>query len=149
MRIPRTWILIADAGHARVLESERPGQRLARIEGLDVTADLPPTRELVRDRQARGHNSVGSARHAIEPKSDPRRNLEQSFARSLVETLAGRRNARDFDRLVIVAPPAMLAMLREEMPKSLGDHVCAEVAKDLVKTPDIEIRRHLEGIVAI
>ena len=57
--------------------------------------------------------------------------------------------AGSFSRLIIVAPPVMLGDLRACRSKALGARVAAEVAKDLVKIPDGELRPHLRDIVAV
>ena len=43
----------------------------------------------------------------------------------------------------------MLGDLRACLSKSLASRIVAEVAKDLVKTPDHEIRSHFGDVVAL
>lgn len=46
-------------------------------------------------------------------------------------------------RLAIVAPPHALALLREELHKSVPSRIAAELTLDLVKHPVSDIERHL------
>lgn len=139
MKPKRTWVLIADGGRARVLSQTGKGHPLAEVEGMAMAADLPPSRDLGRDRPGRSYESHGAARHAIEGTSDPHDALEQAFLADVAKRLEARLAAGAFDRLVVVAPPRALAVLRRTMGRPLAAVVDAEVAKDLTKTPDPDV----------
>ncbi len=139
---PTTWILVADAAHARVVRSTGPGSDLVDVAGYSTTNELPPGRELHRDQLPRTHESVGSTRHAMAPREDPRRRLKYDFAATLADRLAAAAAAKEFDRLVVVAPPEMLGDLRRLLPASLQKLVAAEFAKDLVKIANADLRSH-------
>ena len=149
MTTPKTWILIADGGRARVLETIGIGHPLTPIDGMVFAKDLPPSRELGSDKPARTHESMGHARHAVGEKTDLHRELKRSFAHEIAARLEAGLASGLFSRLVIVAPPVTLGDLRDAMSKDLSKHVAAEVAKDLVKVPNGEIRSHLEDVVAL
>ena len=55
MKRKRTWVLIADGGHAKVFESPGQDADLAPVVGMVFSADLPPSHELVSDRQGRDY----------------------------------------------------------------------------------------------
>lgn len=145
----KTWILIADGGHARVLETIGIGNPFTQVHHMAFETELPPSRELGTDRPSRTHESMGPTRHAVGEKTDPHRELKRSFAQETVARLEAGLAAKAFSRLVIVAPPVTLGDLRHAMSKALSDHVAAEVNKDLVKVPNGEIRSHLTGVVAV
>lgn len=144
MKHTRTLILIADGHRARALMSEGPTSRLQEMPGFVLETALPPTRDLVTDRLPRAHDSVGHARHAMETRTDPHRELKVAFARKVADQLDKALAAKTFDRAVLVAPPTFLGDLRA----ALSDHVRAavhgEVAKDLTHVPDPEVRQHLD-----
>src|SRR3954469_364542 len=116
MKPTRTWILVADGGGARILEALGKGHGLHAISGSESRAENAPSHELGRERPGRVHESVGTTRHAIEPRRDPHKALETLFADQLATMLGKYAAARAFDRLVILAPPAMLVDLRKAMP---------------------------------
>ena len=149
MHTVKTWILIADGGHARVLETIGIGNPLSQVQHMAFETELPPSRELGTDQPGRTHESMGATRHAVGEKTDPHRELKRGFAQEIARRLGTALNARAFARLVIVAPPVTLGDLRQAMSKAVSDHVAAEVAKDLVKVPNGEIRSHLTGVVAV
>ena len=46
MKPVRTWVLIADGGHARVLEIDADRRGLEAQADMDMSIDLPPSHEL-------------------------------------------------------------------------------------------------------
>lgn len=147
MKPARTWILIADGAHARVLEAVGKGAPLAEVPAMRRVVELSPSHDLGDDRPGRTHESVGATRHAMEPTSDPHREQKRRFAQDLAETLGRELAAGRYDRLVVVAPPVTLGDLRAALPAQVGKVVAGEVAKDLTKIPDHDIARHLGDVV--
>ena len=149
MKPTRTWILVADGGGARILEALGKGHGLHEISGSESRVENAPSHELGRDRPGRVHESVGATRHAIEPRRDPHKALETLFADQLATMLGKYAAAAAFDRLVIVAPPAMLGDLRKVMPPEVRKTIIAEIDKDLTKVPNVEISTHIADVVAL
>jgi protein required for attachment to host cells len=144
----KTWILIADAAHARVLETYGPGKPLIAVPDFEMRADLPRSHDLGTERPGRTHESAGTARHAIEPRTNPHKQLEHDFTVLVAQRLNAAAAAKSFDRLVIAAPPAMLGDLRHALHKQTLDRVAAEVPKDLVKIADLDLRSHFANVIA-
>ena len=147
MKSHRTWVLIADGGRARILAQERPGQKLAPVEGMAFTHDLPKSSDLVSDRQPRSFESVGKARHPIDTGLDPHRKEKEKFAHELASMLEAQAERKAFASLVIVAPAKALGEIRAALPAHVRSMVKKEIPKDLTKTPDVEIARHLEDAI--
>jgi protein required for attachment to host cells len=147
MKPKRTWVLIADGGHAKVFQSEGPSSDLVLVEGMIFSADLPANRDILADRPGRVFESQGRARHAKENPSDPHRELKRAFAKKLAGVLEAKLAEKRFEKLVLVAPPVTLGDLRDALPKSVHSKVVAELAHDLVKTPHGELAGHLEDVL--
>jgi protein required for attachment to host cells len=142
------WVLVADAGRARVFASgEHPLQLLA-VPGATFEHPVPASRELGNERPGRVIESHGRARHAVEPKTDPHRAEKQAFAETLVAWLEERRRQKAFEGLVLVAPPVMLGDLRKLLTGELGACVVAEVDKDLTRLSDRDVAEHLRETLA-
>ena len=129
MKAPKTWILIADGSHARVLETTGHGHPFTQVPLLAVSTELPPSRDLGTDRPPRAHESMGATRHAIEPRTDAHRELKRSFAEEVADMLNDQLATGSFSTLVIVAPPVTLGDPRKALSKQVAGHVVAEVAK--------------------
>ena len=138
-----TWILVSDGRKALFIhqdgDHDLPNFSIQQVLEDD---ENPRTSEQGSDSPSTSHSSVGHGRSSV-AQTDWHDLAEKAFARKTVDTLA--RLAKDIavDRLVIVAPPRTLAVLRASMPPELQKAVLAEIAKDYVKHPVPEIERLL------
>jgi protein required for attachment to host cells len=150
MKHHRTWILIADAGRARVLESLGPGKGVHSVDGMASEASIPSsTHDIVADRQGRSFESSNTMRHPLTPRTDPRDEMKRNYLEMLADQIHERLQAEAFDRLILVAPPAALGILRAALSPQVGAAVAGELAKDLTKVPDHELGSHLAEVIRI
>ena len=63
--------------------------------------------------------------------------------------LAGYVRTNAFDRLIIVAPSAMLSGLRKMIGPNVREKIVAEIEKDLTKIPNSEISTYLDDVIAL
>ena len=149
MKPIRTWVLIADGARARILENDGPGRGLQAVDGLTFASDHSATHDLVSDRQGRSFSSHGVGRSAIEPHSDPHRDLKSKFAHHLAGFLAHGHEQHAYDRLVIVATPVTLGDLRAALSDPVRAKVVGEVAQDLTKLPNDAVAPHLKDVLLV
>ena len=124
-------------------------REIRQVHDLEFSTDHRRSSELGSDRPGRSVESHGTARHAIEPKTDPHRELKRAFADQLVDVLTAHLEAKEFDRLILVAPPKMLGDLRQAIGQGLRAHITGEVGQDLTKVPNSEVADHLAGVVVL
>ncbi len=144
-----TWILVADGARARILRNDGPGKGLQPAVDGEFSHSAPPTRELGSDRPGRTRESVGSTRHAMEPRIDWHRFEKEKFGRELAALLDGAAERNEFDRLVLVAPPRTLGDLRAALGGKARRRLRAELDKDLTRIPEQELPKHLDGVLAL
>ena len=149
MKPTTTWILIADGARARVFANFGPGKGIEAIDGAEFDADHRPDREIASDKPGRTFESVGATRHAYEPHHDPHRELKRAFSERLAAMLDAKLSDKSYDRVVLVAPPAMLGDLRSALSEHVRAAVYAELDKDLTKTPVNELPKHLGAVMAV
>lgn len=146
MRKRRDWFLIADGAHARVVAAGKIPGAYATVWSAESAAAHRKGRDLVSDKPGRGHESANAAHHAIEPRSDPTLGPKRDFC----DMIAGHINAQNaedaFDRLFLIAPPKIGAMLRTHLDTATRGKLCSELHKDLVKIPDAELAVHLDAM---
>jgi protein required for attachment to host cells len=140
---PQTWILVADSARARAVAWTGRNNPLVAIEGVELSYQHQHSRDMMSERPGRVHESSGTTRHAIEPRSDPARQAERHFAWSVVQALEDRLAKHEFDRLVLVAGPTMLGDLRAELSPKLRATIHGELAKDLTHLANAELKQHL------
>jgi protein required for attachment to host cells len=149
MKSERTWVVVADGAHARVLQFTPEKPRLEAVPDLAFTIDLPATHDLVSDRPGRVFESHGHASHAKAPRSDPHRELKRNLAHTIADALQTSLAGQRYDKLILVAPPATLGDLREALAKAVRARVSAELHQDLVKLPADELQTHLAGVLPL
>ena len=142
MKKARLWYVIADGGRARFVERDEEGA--FRTLSSFVSTELHKSaHELGRDHPTRVKESTSPARSAVEPRRDLHEAVKEDFIRTVADTLAAELKDSKFDELVLVAPPGVIAELKDSLSKSTAKAVVKELHKDLTKVPDHELTRHL------
>ena len=143
-----TWILIADGARARILRSEGRGSALTQV-GNILEGDNRKTGEIGAEKQGRAYDPSGAGRHAMEPRVDWHTHEKHQFAKNLAAQLNKSAQAKEFERLAMIAPAKVLGDLRAALGKQAGELLVAELSKDLTGIPDHELPAHLEKILPI
>ena len=133
-----TWLVVADAGRARIFKTDAELEQLVEIEDLLHPGARLKTSELASDRPGRT-NSGSSARSAV-TKSDPHEQEEVKAARAVARYLEEAHAGHRFRDLVLVASPVFLGRLRAELRNGAGRAVTATVDRDYSHLPGHEIR---------
>jgi len=145
MKTRKTWILIANGTTARVLENTGPGKGLHALDGKIWNA---PEKDAFESEQGMTNSSVGRSMHRMAPHNTPDKE-EAAFAAELAERLSKAHADGEFDDLVLTAAPHMLGLLRPALDAQVRGTVIAELAKDLVKTPAIDLKDHFEDVLRL
>ena len=142
MKRAKLWYVIADGGRARFVARDEEGA--FRTLSSFVSTELhKSTHELGRDRPARVKESATPARHAVEPRRDLHEAAKDAFIRTVATELAAQLKDGKFDELVLVAPPGVIAELKDALSKPIAKLVVEELQKNLTKVPDHELTGHL------
>ena len=142
MKRAKLWYVIADGGRARFVARDEEGA--FRTLSSFVSTELhKSTHELGRDRPARVKESATPARHAVEPRRDLHEAAKDDFIRTVATELAAQLKDGKFDELVLVAPPGVIAELKDALSNPTAKLVVKELKKDLTKVPDHELTGHL------
>ncbi len=144
-------IVVADQGEARFYDAGRRDARLLEVGRVENPEARMHDRDLKSDRPGRvfDHAPTGAGRrgavahHAVGGESTPRKHEARIFAKQIVEELERARREEGFERIVLMAGPAFLGLLRQALPSSLHPMVVAEVPKDLVHQDEEAIQAHL------
>lgn len=145
----KTWILIANGTHARVLLHGGIGHKLVEVPGMKISRPHLSAKEIMADKPGRTFDSKGSGRHAKEYHSSPEREQSKKMANELAVRLETKLRRGEYDRLILVAAPELLGHLRDAFPKSLTKVLHAELTKDLTQIADDKIAKHLSDVIAI
>ncbi|HUG73711.1 MAG TPA: host attachment protein [Steroidobacteraceae bacterium] len=156
---PRTCIVVADGGSARILLASRKAAAAAaggrgtivleQVASLDNPAAHLPARALVTDRTGRvfdsgsrsGRGPKSRARHGAQSDYDPHDVEVQRFAKRLVRLLNAERVHLHIEEMIVIAAPRFLGVLRPQLPAPIRKLVKREIDRDLVHADDRLISR--------
>lgn len=150
MHKKKNWVLLADGGHARIMERTAPFGKLKEIHTLNHPH--PSTHEQGADRPGRAFESFSPTRHAYEPHTDPHERQKDEFARELAFLLQEGYKTQQFEELHIFSAPHMLGLLRRHLHQGALDanfvkdyaHIVTEHAKDIVSLPLKEVQDYID-----
>lgn len=139
-----TWILVADRGRARILETAG-GSAMTEVACFSEPDARAGESALTTDRPPTVNESVGGARHSIEPHTPLRDKIAARFARLLIHALESGRNEGRFEHLVLVAPPRFLGTLHSALGDQLRARVVREIPHDLTALPARDLDKRLSA----
>jgi protein required for attachment to host cells len=136
------FVVVADSARARILR--RSGQRLTpqllELERMECPDAHRHPRELTTDLTGRVNSGASlrghygpriTARHGVNSDYDPRAAEVQRFARQLALRLERLARSERIERLVVIAEPRFLGLLREALSEPLRHVITREVPRNL------------------
>ncbi len=139
----RTWIMVAEEGRARLLGREKLKSSLSEIESFTNPAGHMHETALTSDLPGRA-SATGAGRHKMGAENGPKAHASEVFAKSLADRLDDGRKQNHCERLVLVAPPKFLGLLRGHLSDESTRMVVKSLDKNLVRSTLEEIRDELD-----
>lgn len=136
------WVLVADGEKALFLRNEGDAQYPNLQVVRKVREENPATREQGTDAPGRYSQGMSAHNSAME-ETDWHRIAKERFADEIAERLYAMAHRGDFERIVLVAPPAVLGEMRQKLHKEVTARVEAEVPKTLTGHPVDQIEKVL------
>jgi protein required for attachment to host cells len=109
-----TWILIANAAHARFLQQD-PAGRLTLLQSLEHSRSRMRSSELGDDKAGRELSGHGFGGAAYEPRTDAQRKEHQHFAHELGQLLERAAQEQRYEALQVFASSPFLGELKQEL----------------------------------
>ena len=146
-----TWILVAHHAGARVFESRGPGKGIDLVETIEHPEGRMRDRDIDSDRPGRSFrkDSGDPRRAAMSRKEGPHDRAVSNFARALTDKLQQARMENQYERLVLVAPPRLLGLLRSSLDGPTAQLVVGSLDKDLASSKEAELIEHLGEVIAV
>ena len=137
------WILVCDSARGRLFETRGNDPSWNLLEVFSHAESRSKTSDLASDRLGQSM-SQGSVHHgALAPSKSPKEVEKSYFVHSLATMLDKGLRSNRFDRLVLVAPPQCLGMLKNELTPELQKHLMATVDKDLTHSDATDLSERL------
>lgn len=115
-RYGETWILVADSGHARILEMPDP-TNITEIQGMDHALGRYQNRELKTDAEGRFFGNMQG--NTSEPDVTPEKHEAMLFADAISEFLSDSFNRQRFTKLQLIIQPEFLGILRKKLNEQI------------------------------
>lgn len=140
----RTWIVVCDKSRARFFMKREGSEEWVKFEEFDHPAGRAKGGDLVTDRPGRSFQSQGhDKRAATDSRTDPREVEHQRFAHYIGDTLNSAHAQNAFERLVLVAPPQFLGLLRQELEDRVQRCVFATLDKDYAQLDEQQLAERI------
>lgn len=135
------WVIVANSSIARIFKLEKRHE-LKELKVFEHPESRLHNLDLVSDKPGRDFESSGIGRHALEPKTLPKKLEFAVFAKLLADYLETARNQGEFDTLYIAANPSLLGLLRQSLHPNTSKIIKGEVDKDMTQMKPNEIPAH-------
>ncbi len=144
-KIPRIWIVVADAHRARIFT--KPDGHLEQIGEASprVSSRLGRKPNKVLGRVV--SSATNFIRHRLEPRLGPDEKTTDKFVSDIASWLDNAVAQDAFDRLVLAASPKILGLLRKTLSKNTESRIIAELDKDLTKFSEKDLLEELKTVV--
>lgn len=132
--MPMHYVLVADASRARLLTADDTFDTIEEVADFTHPGSRLHTRELVTDGKTSSWSGPGGA-HSATGSADAHHEEAKKFSHDLGRKLHDARVKHAFERLVLVAPPKFLGLLRDQLDAVTARTVVASVAHDYTHLP--------------
>jgi protein required for attachment to host cells len=126
------WILVANQAEAQIYSAGQIRGNLVLVDTLTHEEGAARARDLTSDAPGRVHDRMGSARHSMEPDTGVKEESRRRFVKKMVARLESAHFRGDYDRLVLLAAPAVLGVIRKTISKKFTNVVVKEIPKDVI-----------------
>jgi protein required for attachment to host cells len=137
-----TWIMVANASHAKLFKNEGPKKGLELVKELVHPESREKAAELVSDRIG---NYAGSGSYA---QPTPPKEIEaERFAAEIADELEHGRVHNAYEKLILVTSSHFMGLLNGRLSQQVRNKISDSINKDYTSLPIKELTGHLEGFV--
>lgn len=141
--------MVAHEGGARIFLNVGPGKGIELTQEIEHPEGRLRDREVDTDRPGRAFQSKGQGRSAYERRTMPQRQFAEDFAREIAQTLKAARVEHAYTRLILVAAPRLLGLLRAALDPPTAALVTGSLDKDLAGADAAAIAEQLSVVLAV
>jgi len=136
----QTWVVVAESSRAKIFELDQEDRSLTELVGFAHTPSRAHANQLNTDMP--GHSRHGKSSHQLGQEGRKHQQSAQ-FARTIGDHLESARHKHQFNKLIVMSPPAFLGELRKTMTHETNKSVISEVDKNLVRHNIDDIQAHI------
>jgi protein required for attachment to host cells len=137
-----TWIMVANASHAKLFRNEGPKKGLQLVKELLHPESREKAAELVSDRIG---NFAGSGSYA--QPTEPKEHEAERFALEIAHELEHGRVNNAYEKLILVTSAHFMGLLNGRLSQQVRNRISESINKDYTHLPVKELAGHLESVV--
>lgn len=138
-----TWIVVADEAKARILSMSKLTEPLVEFKTSTSSEAKMLDQELVSDKSGTSYDGSGQGRHSMGERHEHKEQYGIRFAKEIGDYLEENRQTNTYSKLIIIAAPRFLGVLRKVLTKGVLELITLEVDKDLTMMDSQVIREYL------
>lgn len=139
-----TYIVVADAARARIFT--RDALTLAEQESMVHAEGRLHEGDLVTDSRGDVHESMSTTSRSAGQENSASKHENELFAKEVAQRLYSARVANSMEKLIMVAPPKFLGLLREKLDGPTQKLVIHSLSKDLSKASLTDIQHAVSDL---
>ncbi|MGE6605607.1 host attachment protein [Halomonas sp. NPDC076908] len=139
-----TYIVVADAARARIFT--RDALTLAEQESMVHTEGRLHEGDLVTDSRGDVHESMSTTSRSAGQENSASKHENELFAKKVAQRLYSARVDNSMEKLIMVAPPKFLGLLREKLDGPTQKLVIHSLSKDLSKASLADIQHAVSDL---
>ena len=142
-----TLVTVAQRAKARFFRLDARTEPLEEIQDLAHPASRLHEGDLVTDSPGSQQERMGPQSRAMRPENSAKEHEAQTFAKEVAETLGKLRQQKGVHRLVLVAEPGFLGLLRKNLDGPTAKLVDAEIDKELTDLDAGALKERLKEVL--
>ena len=139
-----TYIVVADAARARIFT--RDSLKLAEQESLVHAEGRLHEGDLVTDGRGDVHESMSTTSRSAGEEGTATKHENELFAKEVAQRLYSARVGNSMKKLIMVAPPKFLGLLRDKLDAPTQKLVIHSLSKDLSKASMADIQQAVSDL---
>lgn len=139
-----TWVMVANASHAKLFSNGGPNKGLQLVKELSHPESREKAAELVSDRIG---NFAGSGSYA--QSTPPKVHEAERFAAEIAQELERGRIQNTYGRLILVTSAHFMGLLNDRLSQPVRDKISDSINKDYTSLPVKELTGHLESYMRL
>lgn len=144
-----TWVMIAGSSRALIYNVPGKDRPWTLVKEYEHPASRVSEGGLTTDQPGRAFGSIGNgtARSSMESKTSPKEVEFEHFAHELATVLHDGHGQNAYERIVLVAPPHFLGLMRKNINTTVSKLIGATVDKDYLHLSEKDFREHLDPLI--
>ncbi len=136
-------VIAADNTCARIFRASSSTGPLEEITVLCHPENRLNSKDMTSDKQGYSFSSHGYGRRAMSDEGDRKKQEVNRFVNEINEYLNTLEKNNDFNRLIVIAAPKLMGILKKQLSDNVQKHITYELNKNIAKLTAVEIRKFL------